>query len=227
VTVASLGSAFDTYIVDAGKLPAFLFLCAFLLGFGFIRTSAHMIRAQVSWWPGNVEVGGTHIHHLFWGILTLMITGWIGIGTGLTLDEFALWLELKDVYWSEDGRKSIDAVIVAAILAGFGVLGLSIWVDAADDVATGVHAIVGTFGIAGLLLAAVNFAKEKFGMGIAGLIVWPVAFVGAFRLGRPGSPWSRLFYGEGKKGRAKERFGESRGERRAEAKAAEEAKPAG
>lgn len=62
--LASLGSAFDTYIVDAGKLPAFLFLCAFLGAFAFIRTSAHMIRAQVSWWPGNVEIGGTHIHHL-------------------------------------------------------------------------------------------------------------------------------------------------------------------
>ena len=92
-----------------------------------------MIRAQVSWWPGNVEVGGTHIHHLVWGILLLMIAGWVGIvvrpeppgreivaaafgiGTGLTLDEFALWLELKDVYWSADGRKSIDAVIVAGI----------------------------------------------------------------------------------------------------------------
>ena len=237
MTAASIGSAFDAYIVDAGKLPAFLFLCAFLGGFGFIRTSAHMIRAQVSWWPGNVEVGGTHIHHLVWGIITLMITGWIaiaidpgspgreilavlfGIGAGLTLDEFALWLELKDVYWSEGGRKSIDAVIVAAILAGFGVLGLTVWIDAANDVADGVHAVVGAFGIFGLLLAMVNLAKEKFGMGAVGLFFGPVALIGALRLGRPGSPWSRLFYGESKKRRAEERFGESRGERRAEEKA--------
>jgi hypothetical protein len=232
VPVASIGSAFDTYIVDQGKLPAFLFLCAFLGGFGFIRTSAHMIRAQVSWWPGNVEVGGTHIHHMVWGIITLMITGWIaiaidpgspgreilavlfGIGAGLTLDEFALWLDLKDVYWSEQGRKSIDAVIVAAVLAGFGVLGISIWVEAANDVADGVHAAVGTIGIAGLILAIVNFAKEKFGMGVVGLFISPVALVGAFRLGRPGSPWARLFYREGKKRRAEERFG-TKGERKA------------
>lgn len=225
-TTASLGSAFDTYIVDAGKLPAFLFLCAFLGGFGFIRTSAHMIRAQVSWWPGNVEVGGTHIHHLVWGIITLMIFGWVaiaidpgspgreilavafGIGTGLTLDEFALWLELKDVYWSQGGRKSIDAVIVAGILAGFGVLGLTVWIDAANDVAAAVHATVGAFGLLGLSLAGVNFAKEKFGVGVTGLLVWPVSIVGALRLGRPGSPWSRLFYGERKKRRAAERFGE-------------------
>lgn len=248
MTVASLGSAFDTYIVDAGKLPAFLFLCAFLGGFGFIRTSAHMIRAQVSWWPGNVEVGGTHVHHLVWGIITILITGWIsialdpgspgreiiavlfGFGTGLTLDEFALWLELKDVYWSEGGRKSIDAVIVAAILAGFGILGLSVWVDAADDVASGVHAVVGTFGLIGLSLAAVNFAKEKFGVGAVGLFIWPVAIVGAFRLGKPGSPWARVFYKDERRQRAVDRFGESRRERKkqeaAEKPPAETEKPA-
>jgi hypothetical protein len=239
-TTASLGSAFDTYIVDAHKLPAFLFLCAFLATFAFIRTSTHMIRAQVSWWPGNVSVGGTHIHHLVWGILLLLVSGWIavavdppspgretlavlfGIGTGLTLDEFALWLELKDVYWSQDGRKSIDAVIIAAILAGFGVLGLTIWIDAADDVAAVVHAAVGAVGLLGLTLAAVNFLKEKFGMGFAGLILWPVAFVGAARLGRPGSAWSRLFYKDERKQRAVERFGE-----RKKAEKPPEPKPAG
>ena len=65
-TVASLGSFFNEHIVDAHKLPAFIYLVFFLGTFAFIRTSAHMIRAQVSWWPGNVEVGGTHIHHLVW-----------------------------------------------------------------------------------------------------------------------------------------------------------------
>ena len=221
---ASLGSAFDTYIVDAGKLPAFLFFCALLGSFSFIRTSAHMIRAQVSWWPGNVEVGGTHIHHLVWGIIVMMLSGWIaiaidpgppgheiaaiffGIGMGLTLDEFALWLELKDVYWSEEGRKSIDAVIVALIIAGFGVLGLSVWIDAADDVEEAVHATVGFWGLLGMVLAVVNFLKEKFGMGIAGFFVWPVAAVGALRLGRPESPWARRFYGEEKAAKAKARF---------------------
>ena len=164
VEIASFASFFDEHIVDTHKLPAFVYLLFFLGTFAFIRTSAHMIRAQVSWWPGNVEVGGTHIHHLVWGILLLMIAGWVGIvvapeppgreivaavfgiGIGLTLDEFALWLELKDVYWSADGRKSIDAVIVAGIIASFGVLGFTIWVDAADDVAVVVHALIGFFG---------------------------------------------------------------------------------
>ena len=115
VEIASFASFFDEHIVDTHKLPAFVYLLFFLGTFAFIRTSAHMIRAQMSWWPGNVEVGGTHIHHLVSGILLLMIAGWVGIvvapeppgreivaavfgiGTGLTLDEFALWLELKDV----------------------------------------------------------------------------------------------------------------------------------
>src|SRR3712207_1702245 len=125
-TVASIGSEFQREIVDTGRLAAFLFFVALLGTFGFIRTSAHMIRAQVSWWPGNVETkGGTHIHHLVWGILLLMTFGYVGIavspdspwieitailfgvGLGLTLDEFALWLNLEDVYWKEKGRQSI------------------------------------------------------------------------------------------------------------------------
>ena len=77
LTTASIGSAYQHGIVDTGREPHFLFFVAFLLTFGFIRTSAHMIRAQVSWWPGNVSVGGTHIHHLVWGILLLLICGYV------------------------------------------------------------------------------------------------------------------------------------------------------
>lgn len=196
---------------------------AFLLSFGFIRTSAHMIRAGVSWWPGNLEVGGTHIHHMFWGILTLLITGWVaiavdpgspgreilavafGIGAGLTLDEFALWLELEDVYWSEDGRRSIDAVIVAAILAGFGVLGFSVLADLADDVESAALAVIAGAGLVNFTLVLVNCAKGKLGAAAVGLLVPFVSAVGALRLARPGSPWARL-YGEAKKRRAEERF---------------------
>ena len=122
-----------------------------------------------------------------------------GIGTGLTLDEFALWLELKDVYWSADGRKSIDAVIVAGIVASFGVLGFTIWVDAADDVAIAVHAMIGFIGIGGLVFALVNCAKEKFGVALLGLVVPFLSLIGALRLGRPTSPWARLFYRSEKK----------------------------
>jgi hypothetical protein len=223
--LASIGSLYERAIVDTGRQPEFLFFVAFLVTFGFIRTSAHLIRAQVSWWPGNVEVGGTHIHHLVWGILALLIAGYVGVviappspwheivtilfgvGTGLTLDEFALWLNLKDVYWSQQGRRSIDAVIVAATLTGIVLVGFTAWIDVATEVEDAVFAFVGAFGVVTILLVVVNLAKEKFGMAVVGLLIPPVAAVGALRLGRPGSLWARL-YRERKRARARARFGE-------------------
>ncbi len=105
---------------DSPRMPAMLVLVAFLVSFAFIRTSARMIRSpRFQWWPGNVETGsGMHIHHLVWGISLLLISGFVafateletpwaqitaigfGVGAGLTLDEFALWLHLDDVYWT-------------------------------------------------------------------------------------------------------------------------------
>jgi hypothetical protein len=222
--LAGLGEAYRDAFVDTGKEPELFFLLAFLLTFGFIRTSTHMIRAGVSWWPGNLEVKGTHIHHLVWGILLILVVGYVaiaiapgdpsrevlavlfGIGAALTLDEFALWLNLKDVYWTAEGRRSIDAVIVAAVLAAFVILGARIWLDLATGVEDTVATIVGTFGVVNLILVLVNFAKEKFGTGIVGLFVSPVSLVGAFRLARPSSPWAKLFYGERKMARARARF---------------------
>jgi hypothetical protein len=227
--IASIGSLYQEGIVDTGREPQFLFFISFLLTFGFIRTSTHMIRAQVSWWPGNVSVGGTHIHHLVWGILLLLIFGWVGlavappspwhevaavlfgVGAGLTLDEFALWLNLKDVYWSKEGRKSIDAVIIAAAFTGIVLIGFRGWIDAADSVESEVFALVGGVGGIGIALALVNAAKEKFGMALLGFVVPLVHLVGAVRLGKPNSVWAKLFYRHGQLRRSKERFAGSRG----------------
>jgi hypothetical protein len=228
--VGSVSDAYRNGIVDTGRESQFLFFVAFLVTFGFIRTSAHMIRAQVSWWPGNVEVGGTHIHHLVWGILLLLIFGWVGValhpedpwreiaavlfgvGTGLTLDEFALWLNLKDVYWSKQGRRSIDAVIVAAGLTGMLLVGFRSWIDAADSVESAVFAAVGAVGFFGIAMALVNAAKEKFGMAIVSVLVPVAGLVGAFRLGKPHSVWAHLFYKHRQKDRSEERFAGTRGE---------------
>jgi hypothetical protein len=221
VTCASL---YQRWIVETGKQPELFLLLAFLASFGFIRTSAHMIRAQVKWWPGNVSVGGTHVHHLVWGILLMLVTGYVAIGiapgspgreilavlfgiaAGLTLDEFALWLNLKDVYWSEKGRRSIDAVIVAAALAGIALMGLRIWLDLADDVEVAARAIVGAVIGAHLAMALVNAAKGKYATALAGLIVTPVGLVGALRLAKPHSLWAHA-YRSGKLARAQARFG--------------------
>ena len=222
--LASVGSLYDRAIVDTGRQPEFLFFVAFLVSWGFIRTSAHLIRAQVSWWPGNVEVGGTHIHHLVWGILLLLIVGYVGVvfqpdapwheilavlfgvGAGLTLDEFALWLELKDVYWEKEGRRSIDAVVVTACLAGVLLIGFSAWADVATTVEDEVFAAVGAAGAIGVVLVVVNAAKEKFATALIGLFVPLVAIVGALRLAKPGSLWARLFYREAKLARARSRY---------------------
>ena len=223
--LGSVASVYDRAIVDTGREAEFLFFVAFLVTFAFIRTSAHLIRAQVRWWPGNVNVGGTHIHHLVWGILLLIIAGYVGvtvdppspwrevcavffgIGMGLTLDEFALWLNLKDVYWSEEGRRSIDAVIIAATITGMILVGYTAWIDVASAVKDVVFGVVGAAGLVGIGFVLVNLAKEKFGVAVVGLVVTPVAIVGAFRLGKPHSLWARLFYGEDKRTRARARFG--------------------
>jgi hypothetical protein len=229
LVVGSVASAYQDGIVDTGREPHFLFFVAFLLTFGFIRTSTHMIKAQVSWWPGNVSVGGTHIHHLVWGILLLLITGYIavaiapdspwreiiavlfGIGTGLTLDEFALWLNLKDVYWEKEGRRSIDAVIIAAAVSGVLLVSLRGWIDVTTKVADEIQAIVGTIGVAGVLLALLNASKEKFGMAIWSIFVPVVGLVSGFRLAKPHSVWAKVFYKHAKKDRSEKRFGGDRG----------------
>jgi hypothetical protein len=196
--------AYDREIQVPGKEIHFLVLIAFVCSFGFIRGSAHMIRAQVSWWPGNVETkGGTHIHHLVWGILLLLVMGYIGlavdpsspwlelvaiafgIGMGLTLDEFALWLNLEDVYWQEKGRQSIDAVVVTTALLAIALLGLQFWIDVYDAVLVLLGVDRGNAWIAipvqaiGVALAVVCFRRGRKVAGLFGLFVPLVALIGA------------------------------------------------
>jgi hypothetical protein len=229
VLVGSLGSWYQEGIVDTGREPHFLFFVAFLLTFAFIRTSTHMIRAQVKWWPGNVQVEGTHIHHLVWGILLLLICGYIavsidpqspwreiiavlfGIGTGLTLDEFALWLNLKDVYWSKQGRASVDAVVIAAAVSGLLLVSLRGWIDVTTEVADEVQAAVGGVGVLGIVLALINAAKEKFGMAIWSVVIPVSGIPSTFRLAKPNSVWARLFYRHGETERSEERYAGPRG----------------
>jgi hypothetical protein len=225
--------------VAPGKELHFLVLLAFVASFGFIRTSAHLIRAQVSWWPGNVTTkGGAHVHHLVWGILLLLVFGYVGlaanpdapwrqlvavmfgIGMGLTLDEFALWLHLEDVYWQEKGRQSIDAVIVAASLLGVALLGLSFWIDLLQALAVflGVGgkdlggaqstAVLAPVQALGFCCAVLCFLKGKPFAGIVGLFVPAVSLVGAARLAKPGSRWARR-YATRKLERARARFVEA------------------
>jgi hypothetical protein len=194
---------------EPGRECAFLVLLAFVASFLFIRTSARLARSpRVPWWPGSIEAGGVHVHHLVWGISLVLLSGFaafvsdlyspwwqitsvaFGIGAGLTLDEFALWLYLKDVYWSTEGRDSIDAVVVAALLAGLVVVGVQPF-----DLDQTQAAIGTTAGIAVVIaLAAITFLKGRILLGVVSIFVPVVGLVTAVRLGRPDSPWARWRY---------------------------------
>jgi hypothetical protein len=195
--------AYDHHIQVPGKELHFLVLIAFVCSFAFIRTSAHMIRAQVSWGPGNVETkSGTHVHHLVWGILLLLSMGYLGIttdvgspwlelvaiafgiGMGLTLDEFALWLNLEDVYWQQKGRQSIDAVVVTTALLVIAILGLQFWIDVWDAVLVllgfnrGSAWIAIPIQVVGVALAILCFRRGRKFAGLFGLFVPLVALLG-------------------------------------------------
>jgi hypothetical protein len=213
---------------EPGREAAFFVLLAFLLSFGFIRTSARLTRS-VSWWPGGVETeGGVHLHHLVWGIVLLLVCGFgafateltspwwqilaigFGIGAGFTLDEFALWVHLEDVYWSNEGRSSLDAVILATVFAGLVVIGVNPY--GLDEPGS----IVGTLAWFSLALtcAGAAFLKGRIVLGVLAIFV-PFVFGlwAAVRLAKPGSPWARR-YDAAKLARARERFGpDTRGAR--------------
>lgn len=210
---------FTTQIVHTGRLPLFCFFVAFLASFAFIRVSVRMIRAQVRWWPGNISSGGTHVHHMVFGVIFMVIagvagiaapagsTGWragaaalFGIGTALVLDEFALILHLRDVYWTSAGRVSIDAVFIAAAVTALLLLDvtpasvshLAAFGRGPDDgEALASMAVTLMVLFAG---AAITLLKGKIWTVLFGLFLPVLFFVGALRLARPHSPWARRRY---------------------------------
>ena len=223
VPLAGIQATFDSEIVDKGELPALLLVVSFGATFGITRFITHSIRSDRFSWLGNVEAGDTHIHHLVWGICLLLVAGLLavavqppleviailfGIGAALTLDEFALWLHLDDVYWSEQGRQSIDAVIVFAIVSGFMVVGA--YPVSFDDSGSGVGAVAGiVISLAiGWTFVIVCFLKGKLIWGVLGLYLPPIAIVTAFRLARPNSWWARKRYDDApaKLERSRERY---------------------
>jgi hypothetical protein len=199
------------FLDDRGQRAGFILLGAFLASFLFIRTSARLIRSpKVTWWPGSVTTkGGLHLHHLVWGIVLILVSGFLsfvlmpaspwqeifaaafGIGAGLTLDEFALWVHLEDVYWSQEGRASIDAVVVAALLGGLVVLGIAPF-DIPNH-ASSMSSLVVAIAI-DLLFSTLAILKGKPLLGLVGVFVPPASIVGSMRLASPSSPWARRRY---------------------------------
>jgi len=207
----SLHFTLPTHFLDEpGPRAGFVLLCSFLVSFLFIRTSARMIRKQVSWWPGNVETkGGVHLHHLVFGIVLLLVCGFLsfatapespweeilaaafGVGAGLTLDEFALWVHLEDVYWAQEGRASLDAVVVATLLGGLIVLGLAPF-DLSGQTSSEISLVIAV--LVALLFSTLAILKGKPILGLVGLFVPLFSIIGTARLDTPASYWARRRY---------------------------------
>jgi hypothetical protein len=220
------------FLALRGQRDGFVLLTAFLIAFLFIRTSARLIRSpKVPWWPGSVTTGGgLHLHHLVWGIALLLFTGFLefalaprsplseilagafGVGAGFTLDEFALWVRLKDVYWAEEGRASLDAVVVAGLLGGMILLGLAPF-DIGDAAPGASLALTVAISVG---LCVITILKGKPFMGLVGMFFPPIAMLGAARLAAPSCAWARWRYPHGghKMARSRARFDRVRARRR-------------
>jgi len=224
---------YQRYLVDTGRSATLWVLIGFVITYTTTRWITRRIRARTARQTGqdgsavkDVYIGGVHIHHQVWGILLVLVVGLLefrfspqppwhevlaalfGAGAALALDEFALWLHLEDVYWTEEGRKSIDAVMVAvvvglALLAGTSPIGLG------PDTMTSQGLVVTSIGVVfHISYTIICLLKGKIETGLISLPVPLIAFVGAIRLAKPSSFWARRFYSERKMARAEERFGE-------------------
>lgn len=232
MSAASLVVEFwDEQLVAEGKQGIFLVLVGFVLSFSFIRMSTRLMRSpRVPWWPGSVvSDSGVHVHHLVFGIVAMMVSGTVGfvalgdspyteicaalfgVGAGLTIDEFALWVYLDDVYWAEEGRVSIDATVIAAAMMGLLLLGFSPFSFETKSIQETVGSLIAALIV--FSVVALCFAKQRILHGAVGFFVLPVAIYGAARIGKPGSPWGRRRYGERrpkKQAKAEERFSPDR-----------------
>ena len=197
---------------SASTTVQFAMLCSFVGTFMVTRLVVRLIRSGRGPFR-NVRVGTVHVHHLVPGIIIMLVTAPVqfiiaphgtvrtvlacifAAGAALTLDEFALWLHLTDVYWEAQGRKSVDAVV---FVAGIGTLatvvsdpfsrseGESLW-----------FYFLYLFVILAFVVVAVF--KGRLFMGPAGVLLFPLAVVAALRVAKPGSPWYGRFYAEGSK----------------------------
>ena len=146
----SLGRALHEGIPDRPRRRLFVASVSFFLAFAGVRAVVYGVVHNIP--PFHfVQVGGRHNHHLVFGIIILLLVGygWLcevgngsdqssifvgrlmsilyGVGAALTLDEFALWLNLRDVYWAREGRSSIDAVVLFGALLAAGAWGAPLW----------------------------------------------------------------------------------------------------
>lgn len=191
----------------------FLALVAFLLTLVVTRSITRLIRAGKGPFR-NVSAGDTHIHHVVPGLILLLVAGMLalgasvdgfwkhiagilfGIGAALVLDEFAMILHLDDVYWTEQGRLSADAAMLAAVILFCGLI-VAAPNQPPKDQTTGLLVnVIGAvlFVLLWLLPMVITVMKGKYWMAAAGIVLIPCAWIGAIRLARPVSPWAHFRY---------------------------------
>jgi hypothetical protein len=222
-TLTSTPSSVDVELFAGSgmRLIVAWMLGAFVLTFVATRAVTFAIRNGRGPFK-DTTVGGVHIHHQVYGIFLLLGAGtaefayrprspWLevlavlfGAGAALTLDEFAMWLELDDVYWTAEGRRSVDAVLVAVVIGTLLLLGANPFGEQAGET----HAAAALTIAVNLGFALVAILKGRVVWGMLGVLVPLVAMVIALRLARPTSPWARRWYRPGSRRwrRARERF---------------------
>ena len=222
-------AALPGHVLDDAKRPLFFLLVGFILTFALTRLNTRVTRARGGSGLGAgsiVTAGGLHIHHSVFGIVGMTVAGimefalqpgspWLeffalvfGAGAALTLDEFALILHLEDVYWTGEGRTSIDAVILGVTFITLLLTGLTPQsIGEVGDLVAMSRWVGSALILSGAAFVIVSYLKGKLFLGTVGIFAPPVAVIGALRLAKPSSPWAHRRYADnpGKLERARRR----------------------
>ena len=192
-------------------LPMMWMFLAVLVTFLVTRTVTRLIRSGSGGGVGlgNFSIAGVHVHHQVFGIVIVIGTGIVlvsaepegvaldvaaavfGVGVGLTVDEFALWLHLDDVYWSKEGRKSVDAIFCVLVVTGALIGGTDFLSGHIGTAAWWSSLALLAFDLS---LSVICLLKGKIVTGVAGLVVGAVALVGAIRRAKRESWWAARRY---------------------------------
>ncbi len=218
---ASVDRWWQRDIIGADKLPLMVCFVAFVLTFLATRAITRSIRAGRGPFWDQVTSSGMHVHHAIPGLILLIVGAFVsvgapgpgpwpilaavlvGVGVSLVLDEFALLLHLDDVYWSNEGRVSVDMVSLTAACLGLVLVGVSpIGVDQVGGSEMALRLTGAAFVLLHFTLVLISVFKGKYRMALFGLFLTPVALVGAIRLARPKSTWARRRYDEAETARA-------------------------
>jgi hypothetical protein len=203
----------------AGREPLLLLLAASLLTFAATRSYTRLARAR-GW--GSGRIGTIHLHHLVLGNALTLVSGLLeltvqprdigldilavtfGIGAAFVLDEWALTVHLRDVYWTPEGRHSIEVCVMWALLGLLLLAGISPF--GIHDGTEGPRIVGFAIVAVNIVLSAVTCLKGKLTAGLLSIFLPPVGLAAAYRLARPGSVWAQLFYGPAQQARARARF---------------------